>query len=470
MTNAKLFQLTDSNFTLPLYVDSNRQVACTPAQDIPMLSWPNGQWCFPANLYMVELYRRGLSRKNSGGTLASYAANISHLLRFCYQKKLNLIDLTDNEFSRFIEQLQKERSQLAPERKRRNANTVIGIGRICLDFLTAVGRIYQDDMFVGPNGRICAEQREFELSKGPRDSGFRLIRNSWHHRSFPTPDPVNRRLPISSTSIRKLQEAVLPSSTSVYLRKRRYVMLKLLEITGGRRSEVAALTVDSVLKASNMAGEAQLKLITAKRRGGEDDVRYVPIARHDVAFLIEFIIKNRRHVVRSTCGLQADDGYLLVNKKTGRKLRPNTITQEIALLAKAAGITEKCCPHMFRHRFITKLFVALIEQHKFENQDDFRRALLETEAIKRKVQELTGHKTPSSLETYINFAFEEVANFKKTYSIVTARGVIDSFRSNLEQLKLESANNASSTETNQSLMKLLEALETDLQRIQGSSS
>lgn len=59
---------------------------------------------------------------------------------------------------------------------------------------------------------------------------------------------------------------------------------------------------------------------------------------------------------------------------------------------------------MFRNRFITKLFVALIEQHEFENPDSFRRALLDTETIKQKIQQWTGHANLSSLDVYRTYA------------------------------------------------------------------
>ena len=71
----------------------------TPAHDIPMLSWPDGRWCLPANIYMLELYHRGLSRKNHGGTLLTYAANITHLLRYCFDNQIDFPDLTDNQFA-----------------------------------------------------------------------------------------------------------------------------------------------------------------------------------------------------------------------------------------------------------------------------------------------------------------------------------------------------------------------------------
>jgi len=467
---AKLYHLTSPDFSLPFHIDKDRQVMTTPAHDIPMLSWPDGRWCLPANIYMLELYHRGLSRKNHGGSLLTYAANITHLLRYCFDNQIDFPDLTDNQFAFFIKTLQGERRAKAPEVYTRDANSVIAIGRNCLDFLASTGRLHQDDAFIGPKGRIRAEQKEFEVrTEGTRNGKGKLIRKYWHHRSFPTPDPKNKRLPISSDIVDQLRKSVESASVSIYQRKRRYAMLKLLEVTGGRRSEIAALTVASVYEASRMQ-EPALKLMTAKKSGGREEFRYIPIPRHDVAFLVEFIEKNRRRIIRKTGGHENDDGYFLVSETTGRKLEPNTITQEVAILANAAGVKGKSCPHMFRHRFITKLFVSLIEQHRFENEDDFRRAMLDTETIKQKIQQWTGHTNLSSLDVYINLAFEEAVNFKKTYNTVSLRRVVDSFKASVEQVQHELRNGASPTEVSQQLLKMVEAFDADLDRHQDSEN
>lgn len=463
---SKLYHLTSSSFEVPFHINQKHEIITAPAHDIPMLNWPDGRWCLPANVYMLELYNRGLSRKNRGGTLLTYAANISQLLRFCYDNNINLSDLSDNQFTFFIKVLQGERRDKAPEVYARDANSVIAIGRSCLDFLASVGRLYQNDEFIGPKAQIRAERKEFQLKAGGiRKGGGNLTLSYWHHRAFPTPDPKNKRLPISSDNITKIRDVIHLSSGSTFQRKRRYAMIKLLEITGGRRSEVASITVESVYQASRMH-EPMLKLMTAKKRGGREEFRYVPIFSHDIAFLLEFIEKNRRRIVRATCGVDNDDGYVLISETTGRKLQPNTVTQEVAILAKAAGIKEKSCPHMFRHRFITRLFVALIEQHQFENTDDFRHALLDTETIKQKIQQWTGHANLSSLDVYINLAFEEATNFKKTYNIVSTRRAVDSLKANLAQLQLELRNGASPVEVSHQLLKLVDAFDDDLDRLQ----
>ncbi len=460
---AKLYHCTAQAFALPTYVDHSHRVITTPAQNIPMLKWPDGRWCLPANVYMVDLYHRGLSRRNRGGTLLTYAAHISHLIRYCYDNQIDVSDLTDNQFALFVKALQGERRIKSLQARARDANSVIAIGRTCLDFLACVGRLHHEEDFVSPSGRIRAEQKLFSRVRiGRWNARKSVVRVYWHHRAFPTPDSKRKRLPISTAAVAKLRESVLPLGGSLYLRKRRYVMLTLLEVTGGRRSEVAALTVESVWQAARME-YPMLKLLTVKRAGGRDAHRLVPIARHDLVILIEFIEKNRRRVVRTTCGLDADDGVVLVSETTGHGLSDNTITQEIHKLRRHSGIEEQACPHMFRHRFITKLFVALIEQHHLENQDEIRRALLDAETMKQKIQQWTGHKDLRSLDTYINLAFEETANFKKIFNLVSAQRVVGSFATRLEEFQQELLNGASPTLMVEHLVKVVAALREDLE-------
>ena len=466
MDKRKLYTLTDSGFTLPLYIDEQSKVHDVLASNIPMLTWPDGSWCLPANLYMLELFSRGLSRKNRGGTLLSYATNISHLIRFCYSINLSFIDINDAQFSRFVTKLTKERKLGNPQQPERNSNSVIEIGRRSLEFLACVARLHNDKDFLGESGRIIAVQKEVLIyPSGIKRRSRPLIRKCWHHWSFPMPDPKKTRLPISTENIKKLRAAIVNSSNTIYQRKRRFVMLKLLEITGGRRSEIAALTVESVIRATQMP-EPRLTLLTAKRRGGRDEYREIPIAKHDLVFLVEFIEKNRRRIVRNTCGLEKDDGYVLVSETTGFRLRPNTITQEIAYLASKAELHEKACPHMFRHAFITRLFVALIEQHNFENKDDFRRALLDKEGLMQEVQQWTGHRSIESLEVYIHLAFAEITSLKKTLNTVAVKGIIESFKSSIDQLRREVLAGMPPSEASFSISNLSEALIGDLERLE----
>lgn len=430
----KLFQLTRKSFVLPVFSDkTTRQVESTAADNIPTMLWPSGRWCLPANIYMLELYDRGHSRRGLGGTLATYASNISHLLRFCFERRIDIHELSDGQFGGFIAQLREDKCSPSGPRVR-DDNSVLAIGRNCLDFIHSVSTFRQDPGLIGPEGRI----RGFQVrSQDRRRSRFNVPGDSntphWHHNSFPIGDPLRRRFPITSDAISALRAAVLPASTSIYLRRRRYAMLRSLEITGGRRIEVASLKVEDVLAALDSPSH-ELRLLTAKRRGGKESYRYVPVGKSDLVHLVEFILVSRKPVIRQTLGAAKDHGFVFVNERTGMPLRPNTVTQEVHLLAKLACIPGITCPHMFRHRFITKIFVGLIEKHKLENKDDFRRALLDTTHIKQQVQQWTGHLHIDSLDRYIDLAFDEIAGFKNSVKALRNSMEIQAIQAAMRQL------------------------------------
>jgi len=430
----KLIHLSRSSFALPTYSDEKtRNVATTAAENIPMVVWPDGHWCLPANIYVLELYDRGHSRRGLGGTLAAYASNISHLLHYCFERKIEVHELSDGQFTHFISGLREElRGPGGP--RVRDDNTVLAVGRNCLDLIQSIAEFRNDPSLIGRDGRI----RAFKVKSKRRDrsrssTSATFEQPHWHHNSFPQADAMRRRFPITSDAMLRLRSAVLTASTSVHQRRRRYAMLQVLEITGGRRIEVAALRVDDVHDALQSPTH-DLKLLTAKRRGGKPDYRHVPVAKTDLKSLSDFIDESRKRIIRRTIGLDNDHGFVLVNERTGMPLRPNTITQEVHLLAKAAGFVDVVCPHMFRHRFITKIFVALIERHHFESKSDLRRALLDTESIKQRAMEWTGHKSLESFDRYIDLAFDEVSGYKSSFSDLRDAMELQSIQGAMTQL------------------------------------
>lgn len=463
MQRKKLYELSNSSFAIPYLIGKDRSAITTNAENIPMLAWPDGSWCLPANVYMLELYWRGLSRKDRGGTLLSYATNISHLIRFCHDNRVEFINLSDNEFSLFIRGLHGEKRKNAPDVPVRNANTVIAIGRNCLEFLSSVARLNADSHFIGPTGRVRAEEREYEIKEGNfrRKTGT-VVSRYWHHRSFPPPDPKKRRLPVTDENLNRLRAAIVDCSHSIFVRKRRYIMLDLMDSTGARRFELAHLRVASVAAALRSAPHL-LKLVTAKKRGREE-YRFLPLSLYHLQRLDEYIDKNRAPIIRATCGSAADDGYVFISETTGRQLRPNTFTQEIAAIRKAAGIEDQLSPQMFRHRFITKLFVSLIEIHNCKTEDDFRRAILDTETMKQKVQQWTGTGL-ASLDNYIHLAFSEVANFQETTDIIGVERLIDSFEADLDQVVVELNTGDSVAHAAMDLRRMISAIRADLKHM-----
>jgi len=461
----KLYQLAGDTFETFSHIDAAGKPCLIPAQNVPMLCWPDGHWCLPANIYLQKLYSRGLSRRDRGGSLLIYAVNLSHLVRFCAKNNVDFIELSDSQFSLFMRSLVGEKDPVTGIPVR-TPNTAISIGRVCLAFLATVADLYNEPNFIGPKGRIKAEERQYTLRGRRNDSGQRIF-NHWYHSAFPKPSTLKKRLPISTANIARLKSSILAASSSIYLRKRRYVLLRLLEITGARRFEIAALTVESVLQAAAM-DRPRLKVFTAKR--GDSAYRFIPISRADINFLVEFIDVNRRILVKKIGHGAVDRGPLLISSTTGEKLATNTITQEIALLRRAAQIDGQVCAHMFRHRFITKIFISLVEHHQLSNPDQFRQALIDTEGMKQVVQEWAGHLSRESTDRYINLAFGEAADFSKTCDLVQADSAIGSAKSYLSQIEGDLASGEASAEQIVSRLRdLLRSLETDLEATRSRS-
>lgn len=154
------------------------------------------------------------------------------------------------------------------------------------------------------------------------------------------------------------------------------------------------------------------------------------------------LIKNyinlyRNKIIKETIGLAQDHGYLFINENNGTKAFDTVISNDVNVLRKLAGIEAQACAHMFRHRFITKQFVNLIQQYKYENQSDFRKALLDTNTLKQKIQQITGHKNLNSLDTYIDLAFNEVFNSKVVLDKMAVANAYDTFDSQLKIITLQ---------------------------------
>lgn len=126
-----------------------------------------------------------------------------------------------------------------------------------------------------------------------------------------------------------------------------------------------------------------------------------------------------------------DHGFVFISQTTGKPLQVNTITQELYQLRKAAGIAEQACAHMFRHAFISKLFIALKEQHQIENLDGFRAVLLDVEGLLSEILQWTGHSSIESLMVYIHQSLNSKARIQKTVDKVHVVGVVNKLQQRL---------------------------------------
>ena len=458
---AKMHLLTREEYRLPYLVDSCNQLMMERADSIPMITWPDGRWCIEANLYMLELFNKGRGRIE-GGTLLQEAKAIEQLLKMCYGQ-VELSDVSNKWFKLFVSYLKKRKLD-----NDSSDNRVIYIARCWCRFLESAGKFHLIPNFISKDGRIRAEKR---LMKKDRFQ----TKSSWWHSSFPTESAYKRRNPITDENIKKIRRAVSISTDNPFIRKRRYAMLTALEVSGGRRLEVSRLTVGSVEAAAAMMEDSSLEsppmlsIETVKKK--KFDTRLVPINKADIHGLMRYINGSRKRQIsrlkkrfKRRGKVYKDSGYLLISETTGKKLISNTLNTEILELKALAKISQKVSPHMFRHRFCTKILVALIEKHNVETEDGWRKLLIDKESLSEELCQWTGHKSTSSLEVYLHLALREAANYKATFSKVQLERTVESSLSNFSQLKEEAlSGDISSLELIQAVTLELESLINDFQ-------
>ncbi|MHC8403348.1 hypothetical protein ACYZTX_28935 [Pseudomonas sp. MDT1-17] len=184
-------------------------------------------------MWMLHLYEQGRSRTERGGTLLTYAANLSHLLRFAYANDTPFMAITDVQFSFFVVGLLGQRN--AQGAHVRNQNPALNVVRSCLEFIH-----YLSTTFALPV-KLSIQRKLYDrvLPDGTEIRGTGL-----HHVAMPLESRISRRLPVTTEQIKRLRLAAFGDQTaSAFVRERRRVMIRTLEMTGGRRLELKHLTL-----------------------------------------------------------------------------------------------------------------------------------------------------------------------------------------------------------------------------------
>ncbi|MHA6232992.1 tyrosine-type recombinase/integrase [Pseudomonas fluorescens group sp. PF-69] len=424
----KLYSLLGKLQTFSHY--SVGRTSLRDATNIPFLNWPNGSPCIIGNLYMLSLFnrkgrgnRRGLSRSGQdGGTMGDYAAKLSQLLRRCYHDQIDPIMLSDGDFTDYIDELRKETSPKKPGVKKRTETSISNIGRVWLDFLSFVGHLHGYKDFVAPEGRIRAFEKTYNVID---NFGLKTRRTYLVHHSFGPPSRKKRRDPITAEQIALLKDTARNANSSLFVAARRSLLVDLLNDTGARRSEIEQITIDDIKAAKKLETNPTLKLTTLKQ--GVVSYRQVPILPTLLHYLDNFIERQRRHVMKKVYKGGKDHRYFFIAESTGRPLTSKTLYNEIAKLKVLSGIKTPIFPHMFRHRFITQLFLDLILTHRVTNEDEFRRNILNTETFKIEVTQWTGHLNANSINDYLHLALAASASYAETVNFVHMKRAMDAY-------------------------------------------
>ena len=461
MTKKQLVHIIKHEFEIwDYYSHINAELNTRSAKDIPFIRWPDRIPCIEANLFMLSQFNLMLSRRVKGGTLRTYAYNISNLLRFCFLNQINLTDLTDNRFWLFINGLQTEKGKLGV--RVRSNDQVIKIGRTCINFLRFIAGFHSLTNFIGQEdfNAIKVNQKENKIIlEGSRKP---IIKFYWQHNSFPTPDNKTKRHPISDSAVKAIK-SVIKSHTDPKLVKRNLCLFQTYEQTGGRRTEITLLKVNDVREAYNSGLKCPMLRLQTLKRKDQNTMRLVPVPRVFVDNLMDYISTNRQRIIRTTLGKINDHGYVFISHTTGKPLTPDTVSTYMINWRADAGIEDAAFVHLIRHAYITEKLKCIILEHEIENIDQFRRSLLNTERFKMQLREWTGHTNLSSLDPYIDLAFADLAGVRKTYNAVTLKSAVEVVKDRLDLVRLNiKSGNMTTTEAFNDFDKIVDAFEVDI--------
>ena len=217
------------------------------------------------------------------------------------------------------------------------------------------------------DGRAQAGRDPHLLPPAGRARGAR--REPGRPRVEPEEGPATCPRVLKPAEVAELLERI-PAATPLDLRDR--AMLELAYAAGLRAEELVNLDTASV--------DPDAEQVRVEGKGGR--TRVVPVGEHAWRALDRYLARGRP-------ALADGDSEALFLSKSGRRLSTSDVRRRLRLQARRAGIT----PHTLRHSFATHL--------------------LEGGADLRAIQELLGHASISTTQTYTRV---ESRRLKKAYS------------------------------------------------------
>lgn len=427
----------------------------------PFICYPNNLPCYEANLYMRHLLAKKLSTKVNGGTLRTYASQISHLISYCFKNNISFHQLTNTRFKVFIRGLISERDDMY--KRIRENDTVIDIGKRCIDFLVFLQDLHSLKNFIGEDSKnriniyVKVTTQKIAGYKKP------IEHKTLMHRSFPSPSPKKTKSPVSSEASKALFDYLNQESNKL-IRIRNLALYNCIDQTGGRRTEVNSITVNDIQSAlQSNENYPFLRLITLKH-GNQIEYRHVPVTKTFLSEMSYYIRHVRRKIVKKKLKGKKDHGFLFVSSTTGKPLSSDTITTYINNWRKILGIEEELHAHLFRHAYITnKIKEIILSRSDLTTFEDFKNLLLNTEQYKMELMQWTGHNMRSSLDKYIHLALAEVNGFTSTLHVDKLSSTIEASKSAIKRIRADiKIHSMSPTDALQAVSNLLDSLEFDI--------
>lgn len=396
-----------------------------------IVCWPDRSPCLHVEWFLAEITPYVSVRRSDGSTLKVMASDLSHLVRFCWSKQVGFEDLTDVEFYAFIESLVYEgfgRSVFLA-RNRNTARRIVQHSTIFLQWLQE--NVVLNRTIIGP--REQSPQISAKIVNNAKGASYVSCR--LEHPRLPRKDPPGLKTPIAGPIITRLWDAVgtvcLPDAFSPrykarfrsdaefvaeieYLRSRRELLLTLLESTGCRPGELALMDVRNN---ANCSTKSQLVLTTLKRRTNRRVTRLIPVDLGTAIAVESFISGARKQLLlrlKQRGVIPQPQGSVFLCARKGTPLPEGSMAREFSRLVATAGISQRTCMSMFRHRFITNMVALHLRAFSRDHQEKQRALFTESDylSILKKVAQITGHAKETSLLSYIDLAWGALGLFE----------------------------------------------------------
>jgi integrase len=420
--NSQLFHIV-RGIELPLYREPEQSGGQLRAEALTAsfaFNWPNGLPCAPVEMYLLDLAHQMTVRSQDGGSLKTKASQLTHLIRFCFDEKVELWELDDISFRRFVTHRLQKPTLNRNGFKSRNNNTNLQVIDTCLAFLRwAQEELFIDRVIVGT--RYLAPQiRLIYKTRRGRDG---TMTQSLVFPYEPQAEATEPKGPMPNHIRDKLWSAVScidaePSSKrsdfrSIYLVARRELILFLLEGLGGRPDELVSIRIP---ENPEPTAENELTLPTRKRRRTPDPLRTVPTGFEIASAIETFVQVYRKNLVENLIaqGYSPDEEMLFLSARNGAPFTTWAIQKEFQRIVAKAGLEERACMSMFRHRFITIQVALHLRDYLHDHPETSRERMVVSDKISilTRVASITGHANPESLLPYINLAWGYLGVFK----------------------------------------------------------
>lgn len=436
--------------------DAGTHVTTQTIPAFPFMYWPSNRPCEPVNMYLLDI-----AHEVTGDTLKTYAAQLSHVVRYCGLKYVGIEALTDAHLHDLSKQLQEERSKRHPLEAARNKNTVRDILSRTIQFLMWYQKTLMlhlstpliGEATVSPQITVKRVKNDRARTSGRRGEYYYI------HLAMPTSESREPKRPIARPIIEDIQQAIyrhslleerserftqrhgkdrdLLRAQLEYIRARRSFMLWMMMRTGLRPSELVQM---SVKDHENVLTTRILKIPTKKRRKVIAPMRHFPILLDAASVVYRYLLSRSAYCdALRRSGIETHPNTAFFLTLDGEPIKKTSLEKDFERLVALAGHKDvQACLSMFRHRFIT--YEVTVHLREFIDKSGKSRQMMtdiDYESILKRVADKTGHGSVHSLWHYIDLAWEELGVWASTDKALARLHAFDQLFTDGLQLKHE---------------------------------